>query len=723
VFRLSNISNPGFKIFLLTGIIILITVRCSDVQPVEKVNNPELRKIIPAPENPDDWEAWRRMLIHARDSTKNAINYSDHHYRNSSFHWASGCYSVNMLMLFDRTFYDPDKNEFMVEEYVASTGQNFGGFDGVVLWHAYPRIGLDDRNQFDFYREVPGGLKGLKKVVERFHKLGVKVFINYNPWDTGTKRDDLSDLDNLVEILKSIEADGIFLDTLNELEDGFREKLDKIKPGIVLESELELPVERVFDHHMSWAQWFEDSPVPGVLWNKWFERRHMLHQIKRWDLSHLSEIHTAWMNGTGIMVWENVFGTMMKWNNYEKWMLRSILPVQRRYSPVFTGEGWTPLVPTLQKNVFASLWFDDDIRIWTIVNRDSIQHDGPMIQIPSSPDVRYFDLIKGVEINPGETGNIIEFSLDLPASVVGCILAVKDDDPGEGFHEFLRKQALNWSEFVSDTTTPLTEETVIQVTKAENKYEAQPDGMVLIDHFPDSIRTRYMMRECGFYKHNGYIPPPIFTHKILEFQKSLDLTPYAIDETPVTNSEYYDFIQATGYVPSNPTNFLKHWINNTPPPGKEDHPVVYVDLDDARAYAKWAGKRLPTEEEWQIAAQGFEGLSFPWGDDYDSLKCNHGQLNGTSNVKTFPGGRSPHGCYDMCGNTWEMTESIRNDGNTTYRILKGGSYFDAETSKWYTQGGPQPADMSVKFIHFYPGLDRCSTVGFRCVVDMDENNF
>ena len=60
-----------------------------------------------------------------------------------------------------------------------------------------------------------------------------------------------------------------------------RGRLDAVRPGVVLESELTLPVERIGDHHMSWTQWFTDSEAPGVLWNKWFERRHMMHQIQR----------------------------------------------------------------------------------------------------------------------------------------------------------------------------------------------------------------------------------------------------------------------------------------------------------------------------------------------------------------------------------------------------------------------------------------------------------
>lgn len=83
----------------------------------------------------------------------------------------------------------------------------------------------------------------------------------------------------------------------------------------------------------------------------------------------------------------------------------------------------------------------------------------------------------------------------------------------------------------------------------------------------------------------------------------------AIDATPVTNAQYKEFLEATGYKPRFPENFLKHWKNGEIPVGSEQHPVVYVDLDDARAYAKWAGKRLPREEEWQLAAAGKRCIS------------------------------------------------------------------------------------------------------------------
>ena len=84
----------------------------------------------------------------------------------------------------------------------------------------------------------------------------------------------------------------------------------------------------------------------------------------------------------------------------------------------------------------------------------------------------------------------------------------------------------------------------------------------------------------------------------------------------------------------------------------------------------------------------------------------------------IPAGRSPFGLYDLCGNTWEWIESERTDGHTRFCILKGGSHFKAEGSDWYAGGGPQSNQHAEKFLLMWPGLDRCGTIGFRCVVDM-----
>uniref|UniRef100_UPI00404B558F SUMF1/EgtB/PvdO family nonheme iron enzyme n=1 Tax=Cephaloticoccus sp. TaxID=1985742 RepID=UPI00404B558F len=88
-------------------------------------------------------------------------------------------------------------------------------------------------------------------------------------------------------------------------------------------------------------------------------------------------------------------------------------------------------------------------------------------------------------------------------------------------------------------------------------------------------------------------------------------------------------------------------------------------------------------------------------------------------VDAFPQGVSPAGCWDMCGSVWELTESERNDGHTRQVILNGGSWFTAPGSMWYMEGGTRPNDCSTKFCLAWAGLDRASTIGFRCVVPLE----
>jgi hypothetical protein len=147
--------------------------------------------------------------------------------------------------------------------------------------------------------------------------------------------------------------------------------------------------------------------------------------------------------------------------------------------------------------------------------------------------------------------------------------------------------------------------------------------------------------------------------------------------TEVTNAEYAAFLAATDYRPLVTNRFLKHWVDGAPAAGTEDQPVTYVDLPDARAYAAWRGGRLPTEDEWQVAAgvDGFRRL--------EPL-------------------------------VWNLTESEHRDGRSRFCILKGGSHYVAEGSDWYADGGPQEPEVSFKLVLTGGGLDRSASIGFRC---------
>lgn len=679
--------------------------------------------VIPAPDDPADWPAFRSRLARWRQATRERLAYDDALYRRPEFQWAPSAYACCFVMMCDRAFYDPVAGRYTVETFLDEGIRDFGSYDCLVLWHAYPRIGLDERNQFDFYRDVPGGLPSLRRVVHACHRRRVRVFIDYNPWDTGTRREARDDIDSLVDLVGAIQADGIFLDTMSRGAAEFRRKLDAVRRGVVLEGEGALPLDNVHDHHLSWAQWFNDSAVPGVLRNKWFERRHMQHQIKRWNLDHSGELQAAWMNGSGMMVWENVFGSWVGWNARDRSLLRSMLPVQRRYTQLFTGESWTPLVPTEQKQVYASLWMGNGLRLWTLVNRSATPVTGQLLGIELIPGTRCFDLIQGREVKVSDThGSSVSLAGSIPPRGIAAFVAGSKEALGRDFETFLRRQRALHERAVFETTFPARTVTLEAVTPTRKYSRSEvPPGMAVIPGANLTMTIEFRTRECGFYATPDDLSSVASRlHQPKTFRRAVALGPYAVDLTPVTNAQYARFLKATGYRPRHPENFLKHWKHGVPQAGFEQHPVVYVDLDDARAYARWAGKRLPTEDEWQYAAQGGDGRRYPWGNELEEHRCNTGRTGTTTPVDAFPAGRSPFGVDDLCGNVWQWTESERSDGRTRFCMIRGGSYYQAKGSEWYMDGGTRPCNFSAKFLRTWPGLDRCATVGFRCAVDLFE---
>jgi formylglycine-generating enzyme required for sulfatase activity len=310
-------------------------------------------------------------------------------------------------------------------------------------------------------------------------------------------------------------------------------------------------------------------------------------------------------------------------------------------------------------------------------------------------------------------------SASLPPRGLGGWISAPPGHVDAAFRQFLDSQAAIHRGATRDTTFPLRE---VKLTPAPAVKAAHaPDGMVAIEPARlKNVTTEYRVRETGFYTAMEYRTTKA-SHgwfQIEQITRDVDLAAYALDVTPVTNAQFADFLKQSGYRTPHPENFLKHWVGGAPPAGLNDHPVVYVDLDDARAYAAWAGKRLPTEEEWQYAAEGEERRRYPWGNALRTGVCNAGETGTTTPVRAFPAGRSPFGCYDMCGNTWEWTESERTDGRTRFAMVRGGSYYEARGSHWYMDGGPQPGNFSAKVLLMWPGLDRCATVGFRCAVSL-----
>ena len=152
------------------------------------------KPVIPAPSDPALWPAFREQLARWREGMRRQLNYDDRYYRMPAFTWGASNFACGLVMMCDELFFSPTTGEYTLESFLDHGQREFGGYDSIVLWHAYPRIGVDQRNQIDFYRDMPGGLPGIRKLVARAHQRGVRVYINYNPWDLGTRRETMPDI-------------------------------------------------------------------------------------------------------------------------------------------------------------------------------------------------------------------------------------------------------------------------------------------------------------------------------------------------------------------------------------------------------------------------------------------------------------------------------------------------------------------------------------------------
>lgn len=688
-------------------------------------------------------------------------NFDNTLFERDDLKWIRSKYMMFLQAAWDHKYYDKNDKKYHFEEYIEEGKRLLGGIDVFCIWPTWPRLGLDQRNQWDLYADLPGGLNKMKELANYGQENGTKFFIAYNPWDQSTRKENI--YTGMGRLLKATDADGVVLDTQGASNDTLQFTADAIKPGIIMYSE-GMAVPKDMPGIVSGRVHDAIFMPPPLNMNKYIKPDFAIFRVCQLNEGRLHrETGVSFFNGIGTEI--NTFRPgRLSWMEEEYRYLGKTLMTLRENTANFNALNWLPLLPTLADSIWVNQWPGENKTIYTVFSLIPEGFDAPLFEIKISDGRHYVSLwnhkeIEAVKINnkyyiPAEVrafnrswlntrqeGNIdciAEFpeliklnliidrlSLDATA---GDEFKIWADNPSyentckkfpvkklelnlrELFGRYEGKfviQLFNKEKIIDERIIEVKASTsrLVSVFKRTKPASKTPDGMTIIS------KGKMIYNPAN---NDAFIPYPLY-----DKDKFIDIQEFYLDIYPVTNKEYYKFINSSEYLPEDDSNYLKNWVNGKYPKDMADHPVVWVGHNDAKAYAAWAGKRLPTDAEWEWAARTDDERKWPWGNEFDPSKCNNASMESTS-VNTFPEGKNPYGLMDLVGNVWQMTSDEYDNGAYYFSLIRGGSFYNPTSSWWYVKGGPQSLDKNQMYLLVGPGFDRATTVGFRCAKDVSK---
>lgn len=702
-------------------------------------------------------------------------------YQRTDLQWIRKSYAMHLIMAWDNNFYNAEKQQFNIFQFEQRNKYLFGGNEVIGIWPTWPMLGLDHRNQWDMYRDLPGGLPQLAAISDSLNSLGTKFFIAYNPWDESTRLE--GHLEGMGDLLEGTHANGVVLDTKGSSSRELQEAADAVSPGIVMYSEgMAVPKDMpgIVSGRVHNALYYP----PLLNLNKFIKPDFAIFRVAELAFDRIRrEYALSLFNGYGTEL--NIFRPgRPEWAEEDYRFFGRTLRVLRENHNNFISFDFTPLYPTTEDGIYVNQWVKPNKVLYTIFSLKPEGFKNRLFEV-EKPNTgwHYVDIWSHEELIPEEENGKYYLKIDLEGfhqkwlgtnneGAVGSVIYI----PELLFVE-LNQNKLNiksksgseirvWAglpEYGKHYVSLLNGDQELDIREKFGGYEGQLviqlfDGDELLDERVVDMEYGVPRLISEVEKTRSYdqipedmvkIPAGNFTMKVTQgdqfipypvqgYPKQLEMSPFLMDKHPVTNLQFKEFLDATGYFPADAHRFLAHWENGRIPSGKENYPVVNVSWEDAKAYAAWAGKRLPTEAEWQYAASAGDGRDWPWDPDLKVKKrleyvtntltvehleglepdfCNLG--NGEMDpVGNYPKGMNPWGLIDLTGSVWQLTADLYDNGSNQMLILKGGSYFKPSSSWWYVQGGPRETHYRQMLLRVTPGFERNETVGFRCVADL-----
>ncbi len=725
-----------------------------------------------------DWQSGLREVFQKR-YLYDVIEFDESLFQRKDLAWINKAYVMHLLMAWDKEFYD---GHFRLIDFIDRGKKLFGGDDVICIWATWPTLGVDQRNQFDLYRDLPGGLNHIRAVADSSRARGTKFFVAYNPWDESTRSE--GHLQGLAHLIRETSADGVVLDTKGESSQDLQEAADNVKPGVVMYSEgMAVPkdMQGIISGRVHNALYYP----PLLNLNKFIRPDFAIFRVAEVYKEPIQrEYALAFFNGYGTEINQFAPGHP-EWEEEQYRYLGRTTRILRENTSLFNSD-YTPLVSTLRDSVWVNEWQGNDKVIYTILSMKPEGFHGPLFEIVN-PTYRWVDVWKHEEVkvmkinnkqyavahadgfdlrdlgtnNEGNVSCIAGFKPTLQTQIngdrlygsgkLGSLIKVWRGNPS--YHkEPIVIRTINQNEFSlslskqlgryegklvvqSFVNDEIIDEQILVVKPGTPKLVSVTVGTVATSKVPDEmVKIPKGKFKVHYTQGDEFIPYPKDRLNEEVFMKA-----YAMDRYPVTNAEYKFFLEATHYIPADTANFLKYWVNKQIPKGQENFPVTYVSYEDAQAYAAWAGKRLPSELEWQYAAQTSAGNEWPWKqlkpvtrketyvtetltvkniEGIDDRNCNLGDGK-LYEVGKYKRGVNANGLYDLVGCVWQLTNDVYESGSYRYVMMKGGSYFKPSSSWWYVQGGPRELHYRQFLLRVSPGFERNATVGFRCVKDLN----
>lgn len=324
-------------------------------------------------------EGWRECFTRFRDIVRAKVPKGQ--YAREDLRWARELGLMHFTYAFSREFFD-EKSGRPDLKRLLDAGEAFGGYDALLLWHEYPRLGLDARTQWDFYDDYPGGRDELRSLIAHAHARGVKVLLPFKPWDRSPLENDSQTTRRIAALIGELDVDGIFFDTMNTVPEAFRAAMDAVKPGVVFVTESEPHETRALEMiTASWNQYRTDWPMPESNLIRFLFPQHARWGISRWHVGAQKDqaIERAIFNGEGMVIWQDIFGAWLPWSPAQQAEIRRWKALRRQWLPLLQTEDCVPLLTTLSPGVAANGFFAEDRAIITMYLDGDGPFDGPLL--------------------------------------------------------------------------------------------------------------------------------------------------------------------------------------------------------------------------------------------------------------------------------------------------------------------------------------------------------